>query len=86
MSDSSGAFFPGFGSEEICNLPAREIVTGTEELPQATLTLALTDPDEVLVRQASSVTPLLGEGGLLVLPLIAGGLSLGSFLVSSSLD
>ena len=59
MSESSGTSFPGFGSEEICNLPAMEIVTGTEELPQATLTLALADPDEGSVGQASSIVPSL---------------------------
>ena len=61
MTESSGASFPGFGSEEIRNLPATEIVTGTEELTQATMTLALADPDEVSVKQASSVAPSLGD-------------------------
>ena len=61
MSESSGAFFPGFRSEEIRNLPATEMVTGTEELPQATSTLTNTDSEEVSVRQASSVVPSLGD-------------------------
>ena len=41
--------------EEIRNL------TATEKLPQVTLTLALTDPDEISVGQASSVAPSLGD-------------------------
>ena len=53
MSESGGAFFPGSGLEEIHKLPAMEIVTGCEEITPATLTLAITDPDEVSVRRAS---------------------------------
>ena len=53
MSESSGASFPIFGSEELCNLLATENVTSSGETPQSTLTLARTDLDEVSVRQTS---------------------------------
>ena len=59
MSESIGASFPSSWSEEIRNLPGMEIVTGSKEITPANLTLAITDPDEELVRQ--SVVPLLGD-------------------------
>ena len=53
MSESSGASFPSFGLEEIRNLPAMEMVTGSEEIAQSTQTQARTDHDEVWSRQVS---------------------------------
>ena len=53
MSELSGASFPGFGSEEIRNLPATEMVTGSGEIVQSTQTQARTDHDEVWSRQDS---------------------------------
>ena len=54
MSKLSGTSFPIFDSEEICNLPARELVIGSDEIAQSTSTQTHTDHKEVLVRQASS--------------------------------
>ena len=61
MSESSGASFPGFGSEEIRNLPATETVTAPVEQPQTTRIQASTEHAEVLSRQASPVGPPLGD-------------------------
>ena len=51
MSESSGPSFPGFGLEELCNLPATEMVTGSVETRQSTMTRAHTDNEEVSVKQ-----------------------------------
>ena len=53
MSESSGTFLPRFDSEEICNLPATELITGSGEIAQSTTTQAHTDHKEVSVRQVS---------------------------------
>ena len=59
MSESSGASFPGFGSEEVCNLLATETVTGFGETPHATCIQA--DQGELLNRQGSMAVPPWGD-------------------------
>ena len=61
MSESSGASFPGFGSEEVCDLPTTETVTGSGETPRATCIQANADQGEVLSRQGSAVMPPRGD-------------------------
>ena len=63
MSESSGASFPGFGSEEFRKLPTTETVMGSLEIPQFTETPANTGPGEVSVRQASLDVPSQGDLG-----------------------
>ena len=57
MSESSDGSFSGFGSEELGNLPATEMVIGYGKTPRSTTTRVHTDHDEILVRQISSATP-----------------------------
>ena len=61
MSESSGASFPGFDSEEVHNLPAMETVTGSGETPCATCIQASADQGEVLNRQGSAAVPPRGD-------------------------
>ena len=56
MSELSDASFPHFGPEEIRNLPAMEMITGSVEIAQPTQTQALTDHNEVSSRQVSLAT------------------------------
>ena len=61
MFKSSGASFPGFGSEEIYNLQATETVAGTVELPQTAETQVPPGTNEVLSRQVNTTAPSLGD-------------------------
>ena len=61
MSESSGASFPGFGLEEVCNLAATETVTGSGEILRATSIHANADQGEVSNRQGSLAAPPWGD-------------------------
>ena len=59
MSESSSTSFPRFGSEQIRNLHATELITGSREMSQSTMTRAHTDHGEV---SASQVSPADSRG------------------------
>ena len=61
MTETSGASFPRFDSEEDRNLPATEVITGSGETPSTTCFNASADKGEAMTRQGSAAVPPRGD-------------------------
>ena len=61
MTETSGASFPRFDSEDIRNLQTTEVITGLGETPRTTCFHASADQGEAMTRQGSAAVPPHGD-------------------------